>query len=367
MSVAFDSSRAAQPLYQQVETHLRELIASGTLRCGDPLPSVKDLCEQFGGLNHLTVRRAIKNLSEENLVRSVQGRGSFVAERAARPQHIAIVLPHLSDTIFVRIAKGAQEVLEAHGVRSLILDSRGSQSTEGVHLQGFAALPVSGAIIFPIAHSDIAEQIFRLKASGFEFVLVDRYFDDIATPCVVSDNYQGGYDAARYLAARGCRRVAWIGEMRSTSARLRFQGFQTALNDADIPCPSRLVKTIEVAPASPASFHAATEESVRFSVNELLKEEPHIDGLMCCDDFTALAALNRLKEKGIRMPEDIAVVGFDDVPEAAFSRPALTTVRQPLVEVGREAAHMLLQRLENRDLTPERKTLPVELVVRESA
>ncbi len=360
-------SRTAQPLYRQVEDFLREQITSGTLRSGDMLPSVKELCEQFGGINHLTVRQGIKNLTEANLVRSVQGRGSFVTEQTARDRRIAIVLPHLEDTLFTRIAKGAQEVLETGGVHAIILDSRGSEGVEAGHIANLKNLPLDGALIFPIAHSNIAEQIFKLKLDDFCFVLVDRYFEDIATPCVVVDNYQGGYASAQYLAQQGRQRVAWIGELRSTPARLRLEGFRAALNDAGIACPNALIRNLEISPTAPNPYHEAVREAVRKAVDELLKQKPRFDALICCDDPSALIALERLQEKGVRVPQDMALIGFDDVPEAALSRPALTTVRQPMLQVGREAAQMLLKRMEDKDLAPERKMLPVELVIRETA
>src|SRR5687768_3441805 len=134
--------RITLPLYRQVEAYLRDQIMSGSLASGDMLPSVRELCEQFGGINHLTVRQAKKQLTEENLVRSVQGRGSFVTAQEARQQRIALVLPHLEDALFTRIAKGAQEVLEEEGVRSLILDSRGSDSTEADHIHSLRSLPL---------------------------------------------------------------------------------------------------------------------------------------------------------------------------------------------------------------------------------
>ncbi len=361
------NNRQALPLYQQVEQYLREQISIGALRTGDMLPSVKELCEQFGGINHLTVRQAIKNLSEENLVRSIQGRGSFVTEQATRHARIAIVLPHLEDTIFIRIAKGAQEALETEGVRSLILDSRGSETTEADHIHNLTNLPVDGALIFPIAHSNIAEQVFKLKIDNFCFVLVDRYFEDIATPSVVADNYQGGYKSAKHLTEQGRRRVAWIGELRSTAARQRLKGFQDALNDADIACPNSLIKNVEVNPSTPALYHAELAEGVHAAVDDLLVGPNPIDAIVCCDDATALSALARLQQLGKQVPKDIAIIGFDDVPEATTSRPALTTVSQPMIQIGREAAQMLMQRMENRDLPPVQKILPVELIVRETA
>jgi len=357
----------ALPLYQQVEHFLRGQITSGVIGPGEMLPSVKELCLQFGGINHLTVRQAIKNLSEENLVRSIQGRGCFVTEKVAQHGRIAIVLPHLEDTIFIRIAKGAQDVMASRGMRSLILDSRGSEGTESDHIYNLQELPVNGALIFPIANSNIAEQVFKLKMDGFNFVLVDRYFDDIVTPCVVADNYQGGYDSAQHLTKQGRKRVAWIGELNSTAARLRFQGFQAALNDGNVACPSQLIKSIEISSGAPLSYHSAVRVEVTKAVHELLTLEPRIDAIVCCDDPSALAVLEVLKNSGVKVPSEVAVIGFDDIAEASLSEPSLTTIRQPMTEIGREAALMLLERLENKNAPAERKVLPVKLIVRESA
>lgn len=353
------------PLYRQVEAYLRAQISSGKLRSGDMLPSVKDLCEQFGGINHLTVRQAIKNLAEENLVRSVQGRGSFVTEQQARERRIALVLPHLEDTLFIRIAKGAQETLETDGVHTIILDSRGSENTEAGHIANLKNLPLDGALIFPIADSNIAEQIFKLKLDVFCFVLVDRYFEDIAAPCVVVDNYGGGYAGATYLAGQNRERVGWIGETRSTTARLRLEGFRAALNDAGIACPGSLICNLEIGSNAPMPYHEAVRESVRAALETLLQQQPRLDALMCCDDLSALFALERLRELNVKVPTEIALIGFDDVPEAATK--GLTTIRQPMIEVGREAAQMLMKRMQKTDLPVEKKMLPVELIVRETA
>jgi DNA-binding LacI/PurR family transcriptional regulator len=365
MSVV-NTTRGGLPLYRQVEEYLREQIASGSLASGDMLPSVRELCEQFGGINHLTVRQAIKNLSEDNLVRSVQGRGSFVTGQTSRDQRIALVLPHLEDALFIQIAKGAQEALEEAGIRSLILDSRGSGATEADHIHSLKNLPLAGALIFPIARSDIAEQIFQLKIDGFPFVLVDRYFEDIAMPCVLVDNYDGGYQSAKYLAEKGRRHVAWLGELGSTAARQRLAGVRAALNDHHIACPNALIKSIEIPPDAPSSYHQAQRSLVRAALDELL-DESRIDALICCDDPSALIALERLQERGVRVPEDVALFGFDDIPEAALSTPPLSTVRQPMLQMGRDAALMLAERMANKDLPAEKKVLPIELIIRQTA
>ncbi|RYX85191.1 GntR family transcriptional regulator [bacterium] len=361
------SARPPLPLYRQVENYLRDQIESGALQSGDLLPSVKELCDQFGGINHLTVRQAIKSLVDENLVRSVQGRGSFVTERKTRDQRIALVLPHLEDTLFIRIAKGAQEYFESVGIRTIILDSRGSETTEADHIQNLKNLPLQGALIFPIARSDIAEQIFKLKIEKFCFVLVDRYFEEIAAPCVVVDNYDGGYQSANYLAQRGRKCVGWIGELRSGPARLRLEGFKAALNDNGLACPGNLIKDVEVEPSAPIPYHQSMKENVRAAIDILLEEQPTLDAIVCCDDFCALIALEYLQSLGKRVPNDIALIGFDDVPGAETSRPALTTVKQPMQEMGREAARLLAERMKNPALPPEKVVLPVQFILRETA
>jgi DNA-binding LacI/PurR family transcriptional regulator len=111
--------------------------------------------------------------------------------------------------------------------------------------------------------------------------------------------------------------------------------------------------------------HQALREGVRTALDELLNDVP-IDALVCCDDASALAALERLQERGAQVPGDVAVIGFDDIPEAERSTPALTTVRQPMLQMGRDAAQMLLERMRNPDAPPRKEILPVELVVRAS-
>jgi len=355
------------PLYTQVEQYLRQQIASGDLGPGDKLPSVQELCRQFGGINHLTVRRAIKTLVDENIVRSIQGRGSFITEHSSTGKQVAIVLPHLEDTIFIRIARGAQQVLDAHGVRSFILDSRGSETAEADQIQNLRRFPVDGALIYPIAHSNIAEQIFQLRLANLSFVLVDRYFEDIASSSVVADNRQGGTLMGRHLAEKGHQRIAWIGESRSISARLRFSGFLEALNDAGLACPRSQIKNLVVSSSSPATYLAAFRVAAEKAVDELLTLKPPIDAIACCNDPTAIFALKRLRALGRRVPEDIAVMGFDDVPEAEAAEPSLTTIRQPMEKLGQEAACLLLDHLSDKKLEPKKIILPVELVIRQSA
>jgi DNA-binding LacI/PurR family transcriptional regulator len=369
MSTAIHKSGldSSAPLYRQVEIHLRERIQSGSLQPGDMLPPVRELCEQFGGINHLTVRQAIRNLTEEQLVRPVQGKGTFVTQKQKSRRSIALVLPNLEDYMFLGIARGAQNVLDGEDVRTLILDSRGSWNKEVKNVHQLRELPLDGAIIFPLTYHDIAEQIFKMKLADFPFVLVDRYFEDIETASITADNYQGGYDLTKALIEKGRTNFVWIGELTSSSARQRMRGFRDALNDNGIVCPRECLRPMDLAPAaSHATYLAALKESLRAHLDFALAHFPR-PTLVFGNDQSALLALAALQSRGLRVPEDAAVCGFDDRPEAAQSTPALTTVRQPMERMGQDAARALLKRMSTPEAPIERARLPVEVVLRASA
>lgn len=360
-------SPTVSPLYRQVEVHLREQIESGTLKPGDMLPPVRELCKQFGGINHLTVRQAIRNLAEEELVRSIQGKGTFVSQVPKAERCIAIVLPNLEEHMFTGIASGVQSILESEDIQTLILDSRGNWDKEAQNIRQLQNWPLDGAVIFPLAHHDIAEQIFKMKLAGFPFVLVDRYFEAIETPSVTVNNYQGGYELTHVLVEKGRRNFVWIGELVSSAAQQRMQGFRDALNDNHIPAPRECIRSLELTPAnSHAEYLQFLEQGIRQQLDYALAhfQKPT---LVFANDQSALLAVKLLKSQDMSVPEDAAVAGFGDRPEATLSTPALTTVRLSTQELGREAAKMLLTQMRNKSTPVERKVLPVEVILRESA
>jgi GntR family transcriptional regulator, arabinose operon transcriptional repressor len=367
MSMTFERVKSQTPIYRQIEKQLRARIEAGEWQPGDRLPSVNELRQHFGGVNHLTVRQALKYLVEDGLVRAEHGRGTFV-QRTRRLGRVAMVLPHLEDSLFLSIARGARRVLDEVGIKTLIFDSRGDGGDEADTFLHLEALALDGAIVFPVVDGDFSERVCRLKAQGFPFVLVDRALPDIDVPSVTVDNYQGGYDLATHLIERGRCRVAWMGESVSSSARARLDGVRDALNDAGLAMPrSRRVEahTNGGPVTSGASYQLALKASVEVALSALLAQDPAPDAIACGNDATAILVLESLAARGVSVPQTIAVTGFDDVPAAETCRPALTTMRQPMEQLGEESARVLLSRL-NRDESPSQKVLPVELVVRDS-
>lgn len=371
------ANRQSVPLYQQVEQYLLTQIESGELRPGEMLPSVKSLCEQFGGINHLTVRQAITNLAERKLVQPMKGRGTFVCEPSAAVDRIALVLPDVGSTLAGSIARGAQQVLKQAGIKTLILNSQSDSQHEIDNVHHLKELPLKGAIIFPTPQTLIAEEIIRLWMNEFPFVLVDRSLRDVQCPTVVVDNHGGSYRMTEYLVKKGYKRMAWVGEMEPTSAQNRFSGFRDALNDNGLTCPRSWVCTVD----SEDSRKAATPKELETgqsvlayyysvahrTVLDWMQREVRPDAIVCSNDAYALECLHVLRECNVNVPEEIAVVGFDDLPEAARSNPPLTTIRQPMQQIGEEAARMLIQHLKDPETPTKTSVLPVELIHRRSA
>lgn len=316
------------------------------------LPSVKVLCEEFGGLNHLTVRQALRALIDQDLVESIRGRGTFVTKLKAKAGRIALVLPALNDVLTHKISHGVQQVLGEHSFRTIVMDSRSDPQEEIDNIRQLEDLPLDGAIILPVKYGNLFEEIYRLKIDGFPFVLIDRYFYDTDVSSVVVDNYSGVLDLTRHLAARGRKRMAWVGRLGFSSAQDRFRGFCDALNEAGLCYDRALIQE---------------EDDGALATRALLAGEVRPDAIVYVNDLGALHGMRVIREAGLRVPEDIAVVGFDDIPEAALSDPPLTTVRQPMERLGIEAAKLLLASLRDPSLPPSRIVLPVETVARGSA
>jgi len=366
------------PIYRQVQTWLRDLISTGVLPPGAMLPPVKLLCDRLGGINHQTVRQAINLLVQEGTLLSVPGRGAIVASQAERSVKIALVLPNLACELTLQIAQGVQSVFDAEvipveGAGSLrrekasvvIFDSRHSIQKEIENIAHLEDLSLDGAIILPVVYGDIVKHLVRLQSNDFPVVLVDCLVPGLTFPSVMADNYGGCYAATKHLLERGRRKLAWIGPSPVTfsSAAQRFEGFRDAIADFDLPFARKLVFHLEAAMPND-SLDSLVEDIVRKLASAAGEG---LDGIVCDNDGIAFTTLQVLQERGVKVPQDVAVVGFDDLQEAKTSQPPLTTVHQPIFEMGASAARLILSCILNKEFSSSGVTLPVELVVRQSS
>jgi DNA-binding LacI/PurR family transcriptional regulator len=354
------------PKYQQVYSALRRDIQSGRLAGGDRLPSEAELVRLFGA-SRITVGRAVRDLQAAGLVERRAGSGTFVkhAQKSAGLS-FGLLIPDLGDTeIFEPICQGmmASPLAAAHALVWGSITSTGSKADDAWQLcRQYIERRVSGVFFAPLElaaeKDDANERIARaLDAAGTPVVLLDRtvvpYPRRGHHDLVGIDNRRAGYVITEHLLMLGARRLAFVA-MPNTAATVdaRAAGFREALYAAEVPVHPSLVQRVD-----PGDVPAVKR----------LMESLTPAGIVCANDRTAARLMRTLIGLGLRVPEDVRLVGIDDADFAELLPVPLTTLRQPSREIGDAAMAAMLQRIARRDLPTRDVLLHCELVVRRSS
>ncbi len=265
----------------------------------------------------------------------------------AQQTHVLGVLVADFEPFSAELLKGAAKA--AHGSGYELLSHSGGD-THGWERRSLARLGgtlIDGAVIVTPTVLD-AETVVPIVA-------IDPHYGPNRLPTIDVDNFEGAERAAQHLIELGHRRIAFLGGRNELdSSHLREAGFRHAHAEAGIPVDPELVVETRYAPENAAE---ATMALLR------LAEPP--TAIMGANDLTALAAMEVAQQMGLSVPGDLSVMGFDDIPEAGLASPALTTVRQPLQEMGAAAMRMLLDRIEGREHS-EHVRLETSLVLRDT-
>ncbi|HEY0180176.1 MAG TPA: LacI family DNA-binding transcriptional regulator [Dokdonella sp.] len=288
-------------------------------------------------------------------------RRGYVYNRAAAnlrrrtSSSVALVVNDLSNPFFAEFAAGVDEALGAHGCVTLLGSTGESSERERAVIASLLEHAPAGIILSPAEGSDGAS-LARLVGAHTPLLVFNRALGGGAWDMLVLDNRSGARAATEHLLALGHRRIAFFGGHRdSSSCRERREGHLEALAGAGVAAePSWLVET------APTRLEAARE------VGALFVRDPAPTAAVCYNDAVALGLMLGLAARGRRPGRDFAVVGFDDIPEAAVSLPPLTTVATDPRARGRQAAERVLARAADPRVAPARTVAPVRLVVRES-
>ncbi|MET9652936.1 LacI family DNA-binding transcriptional regulator [Streptomyces sp. NPDC006460] len=289
----------------------------------------------------------------------------YVPNRAARAlagsrtDAVALVIPEtearlFTEPYFLDIIRGVSvELAEADKqlLLTLIRDEKERQRFEHY----LAAQRVDGVLLVSVHREDpLPDQVRML---GLPAVLNGRRSEEEPVAFVDSDNVGAGRSAVAHLAGRGRRRIATItGPLDMYVARCRLDGYRAGLTEAGLAPDESLVATGDF-----------TEEGGRLAMRDLLVRNPDLDAVFAASDVMAAGARSVLREAGRRVPEDVALVGVDDSAVARHMDPPLTSVRQPIEEMGRTMARLLLQEIARESAEQPRRVLPTELVVRASS
>src|SRR4029453_8443457 len=315
------------------------------------------------GYVHVEKRERVLRVAREmNYRRNGLARGL----KRQRTETVGMVIGDIANPFAAELTRGAREVLEQRGYSLFICISEHKAKEDVQAFDSLADHRADGLIVATRASRSGNERLQELIDSGIPVSLIGRDFRHEHTDLVMADNLKGGYEATRHLIDLGHKRIGFIGISLTEGHRLkRFQGYLEAMKDHGLAVEDNLiVGGSEVVDQMPGY---STEEMGYNGMLKLLDLKDRPSAVFARNDFTAMGALNAIKRAGLRVPEDIALIGYDDIPLAAHTSPALTTVRQPTREQGRAAAEFLLRRVEgDREQPRVEKSFACELVVRES-
>jgi LacI family transcriptional regulator len=269
---------------------------------------------------------------------------------------IALIVPDVANPFFTLIVRGAEDVARRAGYRVLLCDTRFDLTLEAEVIEEMIAHRVEGIVIAPVSDAS-KSQLKRLARFGVPFVLIDRTIPGVEADVVLGDSTAGARSLVEHLIALGHRRIGMIVEDENVStARERRAGYVEALVHAGIdPDPTLVVQ----AAADPQGGAAGMEKLLE------LAERP--TGVFTVNNLVALGAIEAVRAAGLEVPDDVALVCYDDIEYASRLYPFLTVMLQPAETFGTLGTQLLFERIEGRRLDRIRKVvLPADFVVRES-
>ena len=292
----------------------------------------------------------------EETIRRLNYRPNLIARSLAKQKThtIGMIVPDIANPFFPVVVRGAEDAAQKHGYNLLLCNSDDSLEKEERAIELLLSKRVDGILLTKAAEDFRSPLRQMIKDSKIPVVLVMRTYPKLPADAVITDDYQGAYDAVSHLARSGRRRIGLIsGPLKVSNAVARWQGFHDSLKAMGLPFEKELI--VEGDYRIESGYRAG---------HALLSHRP--DGIYVANHLMTVGLLKAAEEMGLRCPEDFGLVSFDDYPWLGIFRPRLTTVELPKHRLGSEAAELLIKRISgDRSKTVLRKLQP-ELRIRES-
>ena len=301
------------------------------------------------------VSPALAERVSESIITLGYKRNNFARGLKTQVSHsIGLVVPDITNPFFTNIARGVEDVANAYNYSLILGNTDEDPEKEKKYLQLLESKRADGLIIAVTAHSH--EYLQSLSLQHLAMISIDRSLFDLGVDTVMVDNREGTITAIEHLIALGHRRIGLVTGLRGIApTEERLEGYKLALEKHGIP----------VDPALIAIAHARIDGGARGTM-QLLALEDQPTAIFVMDGTMAIGALQTITGAGLSCPEDVALVCFDDFAWAPVMRPRLTVIDQPTYEIGEQSAHLLFERLQNRDRAPREIRLQTRLIVRES-
>ncbi|MEJ5310550.1 MAG: substrate-binding domain-containing protein [Anaerolineae bacterium] len=276
--------------------------------------------------------------------------------RSRRTGTLGLILTDISNPFWTTVARGVEDAASDAGFNVILCNTDESESEQDKYLRVLMQKQVDGVLLVPA--SSAVEPIKFIQSQNTPVVVLDRRISNSQTDVVRCDSEDGAYQLTRLLLALGHRRIAMLSGPRGVStAEDRVSGYRRALQEAGVEVDTTLV-----------FYGKFSLESGYTMTQQALTVTPRPSALFAGNNFIAIGALRALRDAGLRVPEDLALVGFDDLPAALVVDPFLTVAAQPAYEMGRQATELLLARLSGEAPAAYQEiVLPTEIVTRQSS
>lgn len=367
--IAFNLSRESSlPLHIQLLDELRHKIKTGELEPETQLPGELELVEQLG-VSRATIQRAWQSAQEEGLIYRVAGKGTFVASptlESDQRRAIGFFIPEYRGTFAVQMLGGAERVLREHGYHVQFALTDRNIDEENRLLEKLMKDDVRGCIMVP-TRGPTTGRILASSDLTVPVVLMDRPVNGLLLPCVTSNNYVGGLQAMNHLIDLGHTDIIFVARphLDIWTVSERHRAYQDVMHRmGSDPQPPFLIGDDHELSSYEAYLQQDDDEII--PLIDLLQSIECPTAIFAVNDWMALKVQRAIELAGLRNPEDVSVVGFDDLDIAQYQNPPLTTVAQNASLMGAEAARRMITLVKGERTDNILTLVPTQLIVRRS-
>jgi DNA-binding LacI/PurR family transcriptional regulator len=329
--------------------------------------TIKDIARKLR-ISVSTVSRALRNLHDvnpdtkkavEELAKQLNYEPNYIAQSLInrKTRIIGVIVPIIASPVFGRILTGMNDAARQHNYQLMICQSNENAELECSLIKQLASFKIDGLLISVSGQTECDDSFEVLKKKGVPIVFFDRVLQSIDISKVIVDEFQSAFTAVEHLIKCGHKKIAHLaGPSHLSISKDRMNGYLSALTKHNIPIDKNLIITCQ-------NF----EEDAPKGIKKLFAKKPYPDGVFAINDASAVTVIKYLNGKKIRIPEEVAVIGFNNDPISEIIEPSLTTVYLPCYEMGQIAVDQLIKRINDFSLPPETITLHSKLLKRNSS
>lgn len=331
--------------------------------------TIKDIANVLG-LTPSAVSKALNDhprisektkISVQQVAKNLNYQPNYLASalRKGKSNLVGVIIPRANSNFFSAVLESIENVLNKEGYNIIISQSYESFEKECRTIDALLFTQVDGIIASLANETKNFSYYEKIKSKGIPLILFDRGENDLGVDYIGIDDYESSHMVVDHLVKQNCKRIAHIGGFSHTRIfKNRIRGYRDALEKHSLPLDDDLIFECNL-----------TKENGRLIMEELLKHKNKPDAVYVAGDYAALGALEFLKEQNIKVPEEIAIVGFGNEPFTSLVSPSITTIEQHSTEIGKLTAEAFLRRIKESDTLPilNKIILDAELIIRDSS